>query len=89
MRCVLPVLTLPLRDDPFLSMVLIKCSRAGNNECSVSSMDEIQMAVGITSLLLWLMLTWSLGFILIRAFLEAIVAMTSLAFMLVLVPEPV
>jgi hypothetical protein len=52
-------------------------------------MDEIQMAVGITSLLLWLMLTWSLGFILIRAFLEAIVAITSLAFMLVLVPEPV
>ena len=47
------------------------------------------MALGITSLLLCPMLTWSLGCTLRASFCVAKVAITSLAFMLVLVPEPV
>ena len=49
----------------------------------------IHIAVGITSLELWLIFTSSFALIFNFDFLEAMFAITSLAFILVLVPDPV
>ena len=54
---------------------------------SMSALTHI--AVGITSLELWLILTSSFASIFNLDFFEATFAMTSLAFIFVLVPEPV
>ena len=48
-----------------------------------------QIAVGMTSFELWLILTSSLALIFSFDLFEAKLAMTSLAFILVLVPDPV
>jgi len=70
-------------------MVLRKCSKAGRN-CSCSDrLAETWIAVGITSLELCPRLTWSFGWIVTLAARVASVAITSLAFMLLEVPEPV
>ena len=89
MRCVRPVLVACVRVDAFSSIVVIRCSIEGI-KLSLRKIAALTcIAVGITSLLLWPKLTWSFGLITIFEDLDARVAMTSLAFMLELVPEPV
>ena len=50
-KCVLPVFTWPLRDIAFLSITLIRLPNDGSNSLWVSNNAEIQIAVGITSIL--------------------------------------
>ncbi len=91
-RWVRPVLTILPRPRARLSMVLRRCLSAGSSDSIVSSWAETRMAVGITSLELCPRLTWSLGCTAVLPALPlwlARVAMTSLAFILDEVPEPV
>ena len=55
----------------------------------MSIRELTQIAVGMTSFELWLILTSSFALIFNFDFFEAKFAITSLAFMLVLVPDPV
>ena len=70
-------------------MTLIKRSRFGSKSLCMSMRALTHIAVGITSLELWLILTSSFASIFNLDFFEATFAMTSLAFIFVLVPEPV
>ena len=88
-KCVLPVLTFPLTSFIFESITLINRSRLGSSSLCMSISALTQMAVGITSLELWLILTSSFALIFNLDFFEATFAITSLAFILVLVPDPV
>ena len=88
-RWVRPVLTVLPMALARLSMVLRRCTSAGSSACFAPSTAITRNAVGITSLLLWPRLTWSLGWIGSFEACAAVCAMTSLAFMLLEVPEPV
>ena len=94
-RWVLPTLTIFLNWETFFFNSLFKSSRDGNNLFLVSIAMAICIAVGKTSLVDWDLLTWSLGW---TGFFEpffppkisiALLAITSLTFMFVCVPEPV
>ena len=73
----------------FASIDLIKISKLGSKSLCISINALIHIAVGITSLELWLIFTSSLASIDNLDAFEARLAITSFAFMLVLVPEPV
>ena len=88
-KCVLPVLTLPLTSFIFASIASIKISKLGSNSLSISSKELMHIAVGITSFELWLIFTSSFAPIAVLDLVEATFAITSLAFIFVLVPEPV
>ncbi len=61
-RCVRPVLTTSLpRSAPSCSMASARCSSAGSSSRSTARAALTWIAVGITSLLLCPMLTWSFG----------------------------
>ena len=89
-RWVRPDLTMPAFSSSRRRKVATSLSMAGKSLSSMAMTAEMCMAVGKVSLEDWLMLMSSLG---CRSFLPAIslprLAMTSLAFMLDWVPEPV
>ena len=64
-------------------------SKLGCNNLSISNKELIHIAVGMTSLELWLIFTSSFAPITAFDFVEATFAITSFAFIFVLVPEPV
>lgn len=68
---------------------VIAVSRFGRSNLCISIRALTQIAVGMTSFELWLILTSSLALIFSFDLFEAKLAMTSLAFILVLVPDPV
>ncbi|MNO00949.1 hypothetical protein D3C81_2209570 [compost metagenome] len=71
------------------SITAIRCARAGSS-CSCTAKAALTwMVVGMMSLLLWPQLTWSLALTASPSTRLAKVAITSLAFMFELVPEPV
>ena len=88
-RCVRPVFTTPATSRSRLRSTSARCSSAGVSSRRTVSAALTWMAVGIASLLLWHMLTWSLGCTALPSRRLASAAITSLAFMLLLVPEPV
>ena len=88
-KCVRPVFTTLPSALPRASTALRRCFNAGSKVCSVSSTAITRRLVGITSLLLWPRLTWSLGCTARFDAALATCAITSLAFMLDDVPEPV
>ena len=88
-RCVRPVLSTSWNSCAFASSTFQSCASAGSRSRSISSTAETCSAVGITSLLLWPKLTWSLGCTLRPRISLARCATTSLAFMLDDVPLPV
>ena len=88
-RWVRPVLTVLPTALARLSMVLRRWTRAGSSSRLAPSTAITRSALGITSLLLWPRLTWSLGWIASCEARAATCATTSLAFMLLEVPEPV
>ena len=75
--------------EAFFSRTSARKSREGRSFSSTESAEETWIAEGTTSLLDWLMLTWSLGCTGRPRERAARAAITSLAFMLALVPEPV
>ena len=88
-RCVRPVLTVLPSALPRLSMALRRCASAGNSVVRAATTAITRRLVGTTSLLLWPRLTWSFGWMASPAAALATCAITSLAFMLLEVPEPV
>ena len=64
-------------------------SKLGSKSLCISINALIHIAVGITSFELWLIFTSSFALIDTFEALEATLAITSLAFILVLVPDPV
>ena len=88
-RWVRPVLTDLPSALARLSIALRRCARAGSSERRASTTAITRIAVGTTSLLLCPRLTWSFGWIGSPASRAARWAITSLAFMLLEVPEPV
>ena len=88
-RWVRPVLMLWCTDSPLRRVTATRCSSAGISSRSTASAAATCSVVGMVSLLLWPAFTWSLGFTGWPSARLASVATTSLAFMLVLVPEPV
>src|SRR5580698_10602177 len=88
-RCVRPVLTMPLTSTSLALSTSTRWIRAGTSASRSASTALTCTAVGIASLLLCPMLTWSFGCTAAPRLPVASAAMTSLAFMLVLVPEPV
>ena len=90
-RCVRPVLTMPADSCSFAPQRVAPGARAPAAACSRSSERGAHVDRGreSTSLLLWPMLTWSFGCTAVPRRRRRARAITSLAFMLVLVPEPV
>ena len=88
-RWVRPVLTAPRIPRARRSIVRRKCCSAGIRSSTTPSCVATRIAVGTTSFELWPMLTWSLGCTGLPPAREASLATTSLAFMLLEVPEPV
>ena len=88
-RWVRPVLTDLPSPLARLSIALRRCARAGSSARRASTTAITRIAVGTTSLLLCPRLTWSFGWIGSPASRAARWAITSLAFMLLEVPEPV
>ena len=94
-RCVRPVLTISSHRAAFRERPLWSFSSAGTSCVRIATAPATCMAVGKVSLLLCPWLTWSLGCTGSRlpsgfpAARQARLAITSFAFMLVLVPEPV
>ena len=88
-RCVRPVLLMPPRLSALRRITDASRSSAGSSCCRPASTVLTWIALGITSLLLWPKFTWSLGWTSTPEASVAERAITSLAFMLLLVPEPV
>ena len=84
-----PVLMMRSKARALAASATRRRSSAGSRARSIATAAEMCSTVGITSLLLWPRLTWSLGCTLTPASALARWAITSLAFMLVLVPLPV
>src|SRR6476619_1776697 len=89
------ILTMVANSRAFLSSAARRCASAGLRCRSISVAAAMCMAVGIESFDDWLMFTWSFGWIgdfapsappMLRL---AALAMTSLTFILVCVPDPV
>ena len=87
-RCVRPALTVSANSSALASNAVASRSSAGTRSSTTASVAATWMLVGKVSLLLCEALTWSLGWTSTPAR-AARVAITSLAFMLELVPEPV
>ena len=88
-RCVRPVFATFASSFARLSIVLRRCASAGNSVSCVARQPDTWIAVGITSFDDCPMFTWSFGCTLRPDARVARFAMTSFAFMLLLVPEPV
>ena len=87
-RCVRPALTVSANSSALASNDVASRSSAGSRSSTTASVAATWMLVGKVSLLLCEALTWSLGWTSTPAC-AARLAITSLAFMLELVPEPV
>ncbi len=88
-RWVRPDLTTVAHSTAFASRACSRCSRAGSRFRTTDSVAATWIDVGNTSFEDWEALTWSFGCTLEPNDSAATVAMTSLAFMFELVPEPV
>ena len=94
-RCVRPIFTTSSNCRALAARAWCRCSRAGTSDSLIATAALTCMAVGITSLELCSMFTWSLGWTgsfpprLPVAISLARLAITSLAFMFVDVPLPV
>ena len=88
-RCVRPILTRSMYRSDLARKHSRIFSSAGSTPFSTASTAATCSAVGNVSLLLWLRLTWSLGWIFRPKCSEARWAITSLTFMLLWVPLPV
>ena len=89
MRWVRPALTTCAQSSARRRSVAARCSSAGITSVTSDSVAATWIVVGNTSLLLCEALTWSFGCTSIPEARVARVAITSLAFMLELVPDPV
>src|SRR5260370_26074126 len=93
-RCVRPVLMTGQNSLLFASSAFCSCCRAGISSSAMATADETWIEVAMTSLDDWHRLTWSFGCRSLDPSLparisDARLAMTSLALVLVDVPEPV
>ncbi len=88
-RWVRPDFTTPANSSALASNAAARWSSAGMRSRLTASVAATWIEVGNVSLLDWLALTWSLGWTSRPSARVARVAMTSLAFMLLDVPEPV
>ena len=84
-----PVFTTAPTCPAFVSMDAFRCSSAGSSRSCTCSAALTCSAVGIASLLDCPMFTWSLGCTFFPSRFEASAPITSFAFMLVEVPDPV
>jgi hypothetical protein len=89
MRCVRPALTTSAESSARRRSVAARCSSAGTTSVASASVAARWIVVGNTSLLLCEALTWSFGCTDTPEPRVASVAITSLAFMFELVPDPV